>query len=358
MNITLDGLLQILIDQKGSDLYCVAGSQPIIRVYGIGRPAIDTVLTEANTLALAQGVLSPEQWKTFENDPEINLAYCTSNGARFRGNIYRQKGSVAMVFRLVETNIPTIEQLKLPAILERLVLEPWGLILVTGSTGSGKSSSLAAMIHHRNLNLAGHIVTIEDPIEFLHKNELSIISQREVGTDTQSFAKALRSVLRQAPDVILIGEMRDQVTVTSAIDFSETGHLVLSTLHSTNAHQTIERILQFYTQEEYPRVLSSLANNLTAIISQRLVKRADGKGRIPAVEIMINTPRISDILRKGDLNQLKTAIAAGAGENMQTFDQHLYQLYTQKLITMEEALAAADSQNDLKLRIRGMTTYS
>ncbi len=326
----------------------------MLRINGIGEPANDYSLTPQDTEKLAYSILTDEQKKQIEIDPEINLAYGMPGVGRFRGNIYKQRGTYALVFRRVEINVPTIEQLGLPAVLGEMVLEDRGLILITGATGSGKSTTLAAMIRQRNQYRAGHIVTIEDPIEFLHKNDKSILSQREVGSDTLSFSKALRSALRQAPEVILIGEMRDQETVSAAIDFAETGHLVLSTLHSNNANQTMERIMQFFPPHDHPRIYSSLANNLTAIISQRLVRKTDGKGRIAAIEIMINTPRISELIRRGDLLQLKSSIASGTQEKMQTFDQHLYKLYMDKVITLEDALAASDSPNDLKLRVRGM----
>jgi twitching motility protein PilU len=356
MELNIDTLLGILYDQKGSDLYCVVGSPPMIKVLGQGIYLSEEPLKPADTEQLVNSFLTDEQQKMLEKDPEVNLAYSIPQIGRFRGNIYRQRGSIAFVFRRVESKIPTVEEMNLPPVLNSLILEPRGLILVTGATGSGKSTSLAAMIHNRNLNMTGHIVTIEDPIEFVHKNVKSIISQREVGTDTLSFGHALRSALRQAPDVILIGEMRDPETVTAALDFAETGHLVVSTLHSTNANQTIERIMQFFPQEDHPRIFQSLANNLLGIISQRLLRKADGSGRIPAVEIMINTPRITELLRKGDMSPLRATIAAGTQENMQTFDQHLYKLYMEKQITLEDALAAAESPNDLKLKIRGMSS--
>lgn len=358
MELQIETLLKELVEKQGSDLYCVVGSPPMIRVNGVGEAVGDHSLMPPDTEKLAYSILNEGQKKEILTDPEINLAYGMSGVGRFRGNIYKQRGSYALVFRRVEVNVPTIEQMGLPSVLGDLVLEDRGLILVTGATGSGKSTTLAAMIRHRNQNRAGHIVTIEDPIEFLHKNDKSLISQREVGSDTISFGKALRSALRQAPEVILIGEMRDTETVSAAINFAETGHLVLSTLHSNNANQTMERIMQFFPPHDHPRIYSSIANNLNAIISQRLVRKADGKGRIAALEIMINSPRISELIRRGDILQMKSAIAAGTQEKMQTFDQHVYKLYTDKIITIEDALAAADSPNDLKLRVRGMVAKS
>jgi twitching motility protein PilU len=358
MELTINNLLKELIDRQGSDLYCVVGSPPMIRIHGIGEPVGENKLSPQDTEKLAMEILNDQQKKDILTDPEINLAYGMPGVGRFRGNIYKQRGTFAMVYRRVEVIVPTIEQLALPSVLGELVLGDRGLILITGATGSGKSTTLAAMIQHRNVNRAGHIVTIEDPIEFLHRNDKSILSQREVGSDTISFAKALRSALRQAPEVILIGEMRDQETVSAAIDFAETGHLVLSTLHSNNANQTMERIMQFFPPIDHARIYSSIANNLTAIISQRLVRKADGTGRVAAIEIMINTPRISDLIRRGEILQLKQTIASGTQEKMHTFDQHLYTFYIEKLITLEDALAAADSPNDLKMRIKGMVAKS
>ncbi|MCX7919596.1 MAG: PilT/PilU family type 4a pilus ATPase [bacterium] len=356
MAFNIEELLKITAERQASDLYLIVGSPPVIRIQGINQPLDMPELMPQDTQGIADSIMTAEQKRTFSIDPEINLAYSLPGIARFRGNIYKQRGTVALVFRQVRTVIPTIDELGLPPILKQLALEPRGLILVTGAAGSGKSTTLAAMIEYRNQEKTGHIITLEDPIEFLHTNKKSLVSQREVGTDTVSFEKALLSVLRQSPDVILIGEMRNVETVTAAINYAETGHLVLSTLHSTNANQTMERILQFFPPHEHGRVYTQLSYNLKAILSQRLIPKGDGSGRVVAIEIMLNTPRIADILRKGEILQLKATIAAGTKDGMQTFDQAIFELYKNKIITLDDALLAADSPNDLKLRIRGMTS--
>ena len=356
MSVNIEQLLRVTAEKNASDLYLVVGSPPIIRVEGTSSPLDMPKLTPQDTQEIAESIMTPDQKQAFMTDPEINLAYAISGIARFRGNIYKQRGTVALVFRQVRTDIPTIEELKLPLILKQLALEPRGLILITGAAGSGKSTTLAAMIGYRNQEKTGHIITLEDPIEFLHTNRKSLVSQREVGSDTVSFEKALQSVLRQSPDVILIGEMRNTETVAAAINFAETGHLVLSTLHSTNANQTLERILQFFQPHEYGRIYSQVSYNLKAILSQRLIPRADASGRVAALEIMLNTPRIAEILRKGEILQLKSTIAVGTKDGMQTFDQAIFELYKNKVIPLDDALLAADSPNDLKLRVRGMTS--
>jgi twitching motility protein PilU len=356
MNDSLEKWLRIAAVENASDLYLIVGSPPILRIAGTSSPLDFPTLTPEHTQEIADSIMTADQKKTFEFDPEINLAYAIPGVARFRGNIYRQRGTIALVFRQVRTNIPTIEELGFPPLLNQLALESRGLILVTGAAGTGKSTTLAAMIEHRNQERPGHIITLEDPIEFIHANKKSVVSQREVGSDTISFDKALRSVLRQSPDVILIGEMRDTESATAAINFAETGHLVLSTLHSTNANQTIERLLQFYQPHEHARIYLQLSYNLKAILSQRLIPRADGLGRVAALEIMLNTPRIADIFRKNEILQLKSAMAAGNKDGMQTFDQAVLELYKNHVISLDDALIAADTPNDLKLRIRGMTS--
>ncbi len=355
--IDLTSLFQEANRRNVSDIYLKAGSPAMIRAEGQTLPYGDQVLTAEDTWAIAVQLMSEAKRQEFEATQEANLAYSVPGIGRFRVNAYVQRGTTALVMRRVKSEVPTIEGMKLPAQLATLVMEERGLILVTGATGSGKSTTLAAMIHHRNANAGGHILTIEDPVEFLHRDLKSLVSQREIGTDTASYAEALRNALRQTPDVILIGEMRDQESVKAAIDFAETGHLVLSTLHSTNANQTVERILQFFPAEQHPQVLQVLANNLKGVISQRLVPRQDGTGRVAAIELMLATQRVRDILRGNELVKLKATIEQGTNEGMQTFDQHLYRLHKEEgLISLEEALAASDSPNDLRLRIRGLTS--
>lgn len=355
--IDLQALFAEADRRNASDIYLKVGVPAMLRVEGETFPFDDHVLTPQDTEEIAYHIMGDgSKRRDFEANPELNMAYSVPGIGRFRVNFYLQRGTIAMVMRRVKSKVPTIEGMNLPPILGKLAMEERGLILVTGATGSGKSTTLAAMIHHRNLNATGHILTIEDPVEFLHTDEKSIVSQREIGTDTESFEQALKNALRQTPDVILIGEMRDRESVKAALDFAETGHLVLSTLHSTNANQTIERILQFFPADQHQQVLQLLAFNLKAIISQRLLRRADGRGRVAAVELMIVTARIRELLYNNELVKLKSAIEQGVNEGMQTFDQHIYKLHkVENLITLEEALANADSPNDLRLRIRGLT---
>jgi len=350
----LADLLGKVVSLDASDLYLKADTPPTYRVSG------ETVqdlarLSPMDVERLAYAVMGDEQQVEFARANEMNLAFNYPELGRVRCNIYRQRGTVGIVFRRVKTQIPNVEELNLPPILNELVLDKRGLILVVGSTGSGKSTTLAAMLNHRNETEGGHIITIEDPIEFVHRDKKAIVSQREIGIDTEAYGSALKNALRQAPDVILIGEMRDIESVSAAVYFAETGHLVLSTLHSTNAFQAIERMLQFYPGEMHPQILMQLSLNLKAIISQRLIPRADGNGRVAAIEIMLVTPRIKDLIKKGEINQIRGAIQTGSKDGLQSFEQALYELYTKDLITFDDAMAAADSANDLRLRMKGMT---
>jgi len=279
------------------------------------------------------------------------MALAVKEAGRFRINVFKQRGEVGMVIRAIKSEIPSIDQLQLPSIFRELIMEPRGLILVVGATGSGKSTTLAAMIDHRNQNSSGHILTIEDPIEYLHRHKKSIVNQREVGLDTHSYHEALRNAMREAPDVIMIGEIRDTDTMEAAISFSETGHLCLATLHSNNADQTLERILNFFPESAHKNVLMNLALNLRAVISQRLVVGKDGR-RLPAVEILINTPHIRDLMRRGQVHEIKEAMDRSLQEGMQTFDRALYTLYKEGRIELDEALNKADSRDGLALKIR------
>jgi len=311
-----------------------------------------TKLTPEMTKAIAYQFLSDDQQKKFEKENEIDLAYSISGVGRLRLNIYRQRGSVGIVIRHIKSKIRTLDQLGMPPILKKLALEKRGLVLVTGATGSGKSTTLAAMIDEQNANRTCHIVTVEDPLEFLHYHKKSIVTQREVGMDTKSYQRALKSALRQAPDVLLIGEIRDRETMSSALKFAETGHLVLSTLHSVNTNQTMERVMNFFPTEQHKMVQLQLSQNLRGIVSQRLVERKNEDGRVAALEVMLNTPRISDLIYKGELDKIKETIAASTQEGLQTFDQSLFDLYREGTIDYDEALRNADSANDLKLRIK------
>ncbi len=350
--LTLDELLTGLQRVNGSDLYLTADSAPLYRVDGATRPAMDVVLDAGEVDALIREAMSPSELAEFDGSSELNSARAVAGVGRFRINVFRQRGQIGMVARLIRIDVPTADDLKLPGSLRGVIMEKRGLILVTGATGSGKSTTLAALIDHRNTQTRGHILTVEDPIEFVHPHKGCIVTQREIGVDTASFAAALRSALRQAPDVILIGEMRDLETVEAALHFSETGHLVLGTLHSNNANQAVERVMNFFSAEQHEQVYLQLSLNLRAVISQRLIPKADGKGRVAAIEVMLNTPRISDLIAKGEVAALKAAIEANAQDGSRSFDQALYDLYRTGEITLDEALKQADSQNNLRIRIK------
>jgi twitching motility protein PilU len=353
--LEIDELLMLMVEKDASDLYLKVPNPPIYRVAGRSAPIEAPALTAEDTLRLAHAVMRAKDVECFERTCQADLSYAIEGVGQFRANVYTQRGTTGLVFRKINSVVPSIDSLGLPEVLKSLAMERRGLVLVTGATGSGKSTSLAAMIDFRNRNSTGHIVTLEDPIEFVHLDRGCILSQREVGLDVLNFHDGLRAALRQAPDVLLIGEMRDEETASSALHFAETGHLVLSTLHSTNASQTLERLMQFFPPDRHPEVCSMLAYNLRGIVSQRLVPRVGG-GRAAALEIMINTPRVSEVLKKGSIDELKSAIAAGDRDGMQTFGQALYHLFQEGLISQEEALSAADSANDLKLRMRGFVT--
>jgi len=353
----IDELLRQMSGLGASDLYLKAASPPMARVSGKTEATCPAALTAEQVSQLAEQILSPRDRELFARDRQVDLSYLVEGLGRFRANVYLQRGTTGMVFRRIVSDIPDVDSLGLPQVLKSLALERRGLVLVTGATGSGKSTTLAAMIDYRNSQTTGHILTIEDPIEFVHKDRRCIVSQREVGLDVPDFSAGLRSGLRQAPDVLLIGEMRDVETASAALQFAETGHLVLGTLHSTNASQTIERLLQFFPHERHDEICSLLALNLRGIVSQRLVPRLSG-GRVPAIEILLGTPRVRELLKKCAVEELKGAMAAGATEGMQTFDQSLYSLLQAGQISQEDALLAADSANELRLRIRGFSVVS
>ena len=348
----LDELLTGLAQNKGSDLYFTAESPPLYRVDGATVPAFHHVLEANDVESIIREVLSPAEQAEFDRTRELNVARMVHGVGRFRLNVFRQRGQVGLVARIIPIDFPNAEQLGLPSCLTTLIMQKRGLILVTGATGSGKSTTLAALIDHRNLNSRGHILTIEDPIEFVHPHKGCVVTQREVGVDTASFAAGLKSALRQAPDVILIGEMRDLETVEAALHFSETGHLVLGTLHANNANQAVERVMNFFPQESHAQIYQQLALNLRGIVSQRLVPKVDGKGRVAAIEVMLNSPRIADLIGKGEVAALKGAIEANAQDGSRSFDLALYELYRAGLITLDEALRQADSANNLRLKIK------
>ncbi len=344
-------LLKVMVDQEASDMYLTVDAPPTYRVHGSTKPANMPAFANEQLEALALALMRGQQRGEFEEKMEMNLALYYKELGRFRVNIFRQRGNVGLVFRHIKAEIQTVEQLRLPPIIKDIAMTKRGLVLVVGATGSGKSTSLAAMIDHRNEVHPGHIVTVEDPIEFVHNHKKSLITQREVGFDTLSFQNALKNTLRQAPDVILIGEIRDTETMEAAITFAETGHLCIGTLHSNNANQAIERIMNFFPVERHAQIYLQLSLNLRAIISQRLVPSTDGK-RVPALEIMMDTPRIKDLIKKAEVDTLKEAMEQGIDEGCQTFDYVLLQLYKEEKISLEQALINADSANNLRLKIK------
>ncbi|MCP4996149.1 MAG: PilT/PilU family type 4a pilus ATPase [Gammaproteobacteria bacterium] len=343
--------LKLMVQKNGSDLFFSTGAPPNLKAEGRTMPIGDTPLAPGQVRQLAYAIMSDDQVKEFEATMEANLAISISGLGRFRVNVFRQRGDAAMVIRYIKGIIPSIEELKLPQSLKDLIMVPRGLILVVGSTGSGKSTSLASMIDHRNINATGHILTIEDPVEFLHTHKKSVVDQREVGLDTLSYEVALKNAMREAPDVILIGEIRDRATMQHAIAYAETGHLCLSTLHANNANQALDRIVNFFPDSAHRQLYQDLSLNLKAVISQRLVKSKDGK-RVPAVEIMLLTTFVAELIQKGDIHAVKEAMEAGGERGMRTFDQALYELYKEGQITLDEALKNADSRNNLSLRVR------
>lgn len=342
---------KVMVEKQASDLYLTVARPPMYRIDAKIQRIGDNPFTPAELETLAYSIMNERQTQEFNETMEMNMAMSLPGVSRFRVNILRQRGSVGMVIRRVKVDPESLDELGLPAVLKDLTMTKRGLILVVGATGSGKSTTLAAMVDHRNSTESDHIVTIEDPIEFVHKHKNSIVTQREVGFDTQSFQAALKNTLRQAPDVVLIGEIRDTETMETAIAFAETGHLCLGTLHSNNANQAIERIINFFPAERHAQIYLQLSLNLRAIISQRLVPTLDGK-RVAALEILIDTPRIKDLIKKGEADTLKTAMEQSDQEGCQTFDQALFMLYKDGKISLEQALINADSANNLRLKIK------
>jgi twitching motility protein PilU len=346
-------LLKEMVDRGGSDLYVTAESTPVIRIEGVNHALEGEPLTPTEVEAMANSLMTERQRATFEEELEMNLGITSSKLGRFRVNVFRQRGAVGIVVRQIKTQIPTIEELGLPPILKDIVLTMRGLVLVTGATGSGKSTTLASMIEHRNGTTPGHIITVEDPIEFMHPHRQCLITQREIGFDTHTYEAALKNTLRQAPDVILIGEVRDRETMEAAITFADTGHLCLATLHSNNANQAIERIMNFFPVERHSEIFLQLSLNLRAIISQRLVPGIEGK-RVAALEILIDTPYVKDLIKKGEVDTIKEAMERSTQEGGQTFDQALFQLYKTGRISAEQTLANADSANNLRIQMKNL----
>ena len=348
----VNDLLRLMINRKGSDLFITADFPPAMKVDGKVTKVSPQALTGAHTMALARSIMSDRQAADFERFKEANFAISPTGIGRFRVNVFMQQGHVGMVLRVIPMELPTIDGLGLPQILKDFTMAKRGLCILVGATGSGKSTTLAAMVDWRNENSYGHILTIEDPVEFVHAHKNCVVTQREVGLDTDSWESALKNSLRQAPDVILMGEIRDRDTMEHAIVFAETGHLCMATLHANSANQALDRIINFFPEERRAQLLMDVSLNLRAIISQRLIPKQDGKGRVAALEIMANSPRVSDLIFKGEVTELKEVMKLSRNQGMQTFDQALFDLFEARLITYEDALRNADSLNDLRLQIK------
>ena len=348
----INDLLKLMVARKGSDLFITADFPPAIKTDGKVTRLMEQPLVAAHTLTLARSIMSDKQVAEFERTKECNFAISPAGIGRFRVNAFIQQGRVGMVLRMIPASIPSIDGMGLPQVLKDVAMTQRGLCIFVGATGSGKSTSLAAMVDWRNEHSQGHIVTIEDPIEFVHPHKNCIVTQREVGLDTDSWEAALKNSLRQAPDVILMGEIRDRETMEHAVVFSETGHLCLATLHANSANQALDRIVNFFPEERREQLLMDLSLNLRGMVSQRLLPREDGKGRVAAMEIMLNTPLISDLIAKGDVVEIKEIMKKSRELGMQTFDQSLFDLYESGAVMYEDALRNADSVNDLRLQIK------
>lgn len=349
--MTFDDYLTIMAKNAGSDLFLSTGAPPCAKFHGQIKPLEKRALGPGEIRDIANSIMDEDQQGEFEHELEMNLAYSIPKVGRFRVNIFRQRNEVSIVARNIVTDIPNVDTLGLPAILKDVIMTKRGLVLFVGATGSGKSTSLAALIDHRNANSSGHIITIEDPIEFIHRHKKSIINQREVGMDTRSFHAALKNTLRQAPDVILIGEIRDRETMEHAIAFAETGHLCISTLHANNANQALDRIINFFPEERRNQLLLDLSLNLKCFVSQRLVPTLDGK-RCAAIEILLGTPTVAQAIHKGEVESIKEIMAKSENLGMRTFDAALFELYEQGRISYEDAIKNSDSANNLRLRIK------
>lgn len=345
-------LLKLMNQKNGSDLFITVGFPPAIKIDGKMTPVSKQALTAENSKALTYCIMNDRQLKEFEATKECNFAVAPPGIGRFRCNAYVQQGFPGLVARTITTDVPDIDKIGLPEVLKDVVMAKNGLVIMVGGTGSGKSTSLAAMIDYRNRNSYGHIITLEDPIEYVHPHKGCVIMQREVGVDTESWGAALKNTLRQAPDVILLGEIRDRDTMEYGIQFAETGHLALATLHANNANQALDRIINFFPEERKPQLLMDLSANLRSIISQRLLRKREGSGRVAAIEIMLNSPLIKDLILKGELHEIKPIMKKSNELGMQTFDQALFNLYEEDLISFEDAMRNADSQNELRLRIK------
>jgi twitching motility protein PilU len=349
--VELTAYLDLMAQKQASDLFLSVGAPPSIKIQGLTRHIGDKPLGSDEIRKMAYSVMNERQQKEFESTWEMNLAVSLGERGRFRVNVYRQRGEIALAARYITNEIPSLESLHLPALLKEVIMLPRGLVLVVGSTGSGKSTTLASMIDYRNSNQTGHILTVEEPIEYVHTHKASVVDQREIGLDTQSYANALKNAMREAPDVIMIGEIRDRETMQAAIAYAETGHLCLSTLHANNANQTLDRIINFFPDSARHQLLIDLSLNLKAVIGQRLLQGLHSK-RIPAMEILLSSPYVADLIEKGEIATIRDAMKQSNDLGMQTFDQALYKLYAAGEISYQEALQNADSRTDLALRVR------
>jgi twitching motility protein PilU len=349
---SMHDLLRQMLSKNASDLIITAEAPPSMKIDGNITPVTDIPLSQEDTSALARSIMNEKQRAEFASSKELNFAIAPRDIGRFRVNAFVQQLSVGLVIRVIASEVPSFEKIKVPPVIHDLALTKRGLIILVGSTGSGKSTTLAALVNHRNENSRGHIITVEDPVEYVHKHKKCIITHREVGIDTESWDVALKNTLRQAPDVILMGEIRDRETMEHAMEFAETGHLCLATLHANNANQAIDRIVNFFPEDRHQQLFLDLSLNMRALISQRLVPRKEGKGRTAAIEILINTPLVSDLVAKGDVAEIKEAMKRSREHGMQTFDQHLFDLYETGEISYDDALRFADSTNDVRLDIK------
>ena len=345
-------LLKLMVQKSGSDLFITVGFPPAIKIHGKVTPVSKKALTQENCQAMTYAIMNDRQVKTYEATKECNFAIAPPEIGRFRVNAFVQQSQAGMVLRTITTEPPTIEDMGLPEVMKDVVMTKRGLVIMVGGTGSGKSTSLAAMVNYRNENTFGHVITIEDPIEYVHPHKNCIITQREVGIDTDDWDVALKNSLRQAPDVILLGEIRDRETMEFGIQFAETGHLAMATLHANSSNQALDRIINFFPEERRQQLLLDLSLNLKAVISQRLLRRVDGKGRVAAIEVMLNTPLIADLILKGEVHNIKEVMQKSNELGMKTFDQALFDLHYAELIGLEEALRNADSMNELRLRVK------
>jgi twitching motility protein PilU len=348
----VNDLLRLMVSRSGSDLFLTADFPPAIKVDGKVTKVSPQPLSGQHTMQLARAVMNDKQAAEFERTKECNFAISPQGVGRFRCNAFVQQGHVGLVMRTIPQTLPTIDSLNLPPVLKKLALDKRGLVIFVGATGSGKSTSLAAMVDYRNENTQGHIITIEDPVEFVHPHKNCIVTQREVGIDTEGWEQALKNTLRQAPDVILMGEIRDRETMEHAVAFAETGHLCMATLHANSANQALDRIINFFPEQRRAQLLMDLSLNLKGMVSQRLLPRQTGRGRVAAVEIMLNTALVSDLIFKGEVGEIKDVMKRSREQGMQTFDQALFDLYENNVVTYEDALRNADSATDLRLQIK------